>query len=305
MEESDQLFAYTESPAIQVNDPVEKYTKMALNGKHDKVPAKYVAKVQKQLQERKKKAIEDEQFMLAQKLEDTYKLLDDRHQLRSYSKMKQSKFRDLEEKVEKAQEELDEVVQKVNSLAEQYNKEREESIVAFDNEKAQELQKYTDDLLQNIPASYQKFSWEYLQLRKQEEFLVSSKRYVEAHELKISADKMEAQERKNQQEIWKKHVMTLQQSLIQKQQQQRDCLLQSWEEKWMFLEPNAKQEVDKAQQKLKVAEANLSVAKTGSSTLPPLKGQNSISKGREFRVRQLNYARQNFPRPGKQVRSTV
>lgn len=295
----------TETSDVKDDDPVEKYTKIALKGNPVKVPIKFAKQVQNRLETLKAQAIEQEDYMLAQKIEDACKEIGQKKQIQSYSNRQKSRIQELELKVIQAKQDLDDKTQKIQEITDKYNKEKKESLEKFEADKQKELDDYTNKMLQNIPSSYQKNSWEYLQLRKQEEFLVSSKRYVEANDIKKEADKLEAEERARQEELWKQHVMTLRQAYAQKIENQRKCLIQSWEQKWNLLQPSAQMEIKKAIKAVKVAEANLSVAQS-DTTLPPLHTSSPL-KPNEFRIRQTNYANMNTHKlnnPRKSVRSS-
>ena len=121
-----------------------------------------------------------------------------------------------------------------------------------------DLYQFDEDHNIEVPPKFRKFSPEYLNMRKREKFMVSSKRYVEANTLKKEADKIEKKEREIQQKNWGDYVNQQRQLLIKKQQEQRRCFIEKWDREWAALVPSADAEVTKCENVVKNIEANIS-----------------------------------------------
>lgn len=243
----------------QKRDPTVEYSHKVFEGLPvSKIPLQYQNKVLNYLKNQKNEAIKVEDFLSAQKFEDKINEIKQMQVEEAYESRQTGKYEDLVQRLSEAQTELDDQRENLNQLLQSFQNEREEAIAKLDEQLEYEIYQFDEEHNIEIPPKFRKFSPEYLNLRKREKFMVSSKRYVEANNLKKEADIMEKKEQKIQQKNWGDYVNQQRLLLIKKQQEQRRCFIEKWDREWAALVPSAEAEVTRCENVVKNIEANIS-----------------------------------------------
>ena len=242
----------------QKRDPVVDYShKVFEDLPVNEIPYQYQKKVLNYLINQKSEAIKAEDFLSAQKFEDKINEIKLMQVEDAYESRQNDKYEDLIQRLSDAQSALEEQRENLNQILQSFQDEREEAIMKLDEKLDNDLYQFDEDHNIEVPPKFRKFSPEYLNIRKREKFMVSSKRYVEANNLKKEADAMEKKERAIQEKNWENYVNQQRQLLIKKQQEQRRCFIEKWDREWTALVPSAEAEVTRCENVVKNIEANL------------------------------------------------
>ena len=216
-----------------MSSPEEQFAEALLFGwPMNQVPRELARKVKACLVAKKNQAIKDRDYRRVQLIENTINGLD-----KTGAQMKQIERSNmhakmLNEKLEKAKDDLRQAIAKHERIADRFNEERNNAMLQQEQEHEAELYKFDEEHNIEPPAKFRKFSREYWQLKTQEEFLISSKRYVEANALRAEANKLEKEERRKQKENWELYVQQQREKLIQKHDAARKYLLEKWQKEW-------------------------------------------------------------------------
>lgn len=247
------------------------------------------------------------EYMQAQKVEDICTLLLQQKAEVGYNSVKGTRFENLNSRVKLAQRDLEEAKRNVEDLRKNFELERDNAVSILEAEHDTELEKWEQENCTEMPQSFKKFSKEYLNLRRQEEHLVQSKRFADASKLREAADALEQQELKIHEEKWIKSVTQQRDTLIQRQNQQKAVLIKKFEKKWAVIYPPAIKEVDRAEKALKAAEAKLSEAQLLSPgkgrVRPPMRtGQRMTNRNVSMRI--IDYT-SRLSKPKRQERRSA
>lgn len=243
----------------QKHDPVIEYSHKVFEGLQvNEIPYQYQRKVLNYLTNQKNEAIKAEDFLSAQKFEDKINEIKLMQVEEAYESRQNGKYEDLVQRLSEAQNILEDQRENLNQVLQSFQDEREEAILKLDEQLESELFQFDEEHNVDPPPKFRKFSPEYLNMRKREKFMVSSKRYVEANALKKEADILEKKERQIQQKNWGDYVNQQRQLLLKKQQEQRRCFIEKWDREWAALVPSAECEVTKCENVVKNIEANIS-----------------------------------------------
>lgn len=242
-------------------------------------------------------------YLQAQKIEDLCTALLQQNTKKGYIRIQNSKKNVLQNKLRMAKEELERAKEYRAEITNKYNIDRENAFKELEKLQDEELNKFDEEVYPNIPINFQKFSKEYLQLKKQEDFLVQSKRFVEANEIKMEADRIYSIEQEQQQERWKKHFESLREAFISKLDQQKLCLEQKWDGKWAEMLPPLVEEEARCIKAVKAAEAKIQEAeicqpKRGKSVnrhLPPMKIGPTDTNNTRMRIQNYTLNQKNRP----------
>lgn len=243
------------------NNPIVEYAHKIFEGfPVNDIPARYQQRVSNYLKSQKKEAIKEEDFLSAQKFEDKINEISLMQTEDSFEMAEIDKYEVLIQRLTNAQYELEDQRSKTNQLLEIFQIERENAIREFDEQQNQELILFDEQHSGEIPPKFRKFSPEYLNLRKREKFMVSSKRYVDAENLKTEADARELIERETQRKNYQEYTKNQRNNLMKKQNEQRLCFIEKWDSEWAALLPSADNEVQKYENAVRAIEAKISIA---------------------------------------------
>ena len=213
--------------------PEEQFAQAVLNGwPLDQVPIKMNRKVRSSLAKMKTNAIESRDYRRVQLIETAIRDLEDKGTEMKYHNAEYSNIMKLKEKLETAKREMQEALERGKGMTMRFNEESEKSLQEQEDEHAQELSQFEKEYDMEPPAKFRKFSREYWRLKNQAEMMVSSKRYVEANDLRREVDKMEQIEKKRQMDNWMAYVAQQREKLLQRQEVSKKYLLEKWQKDW-------------------------------------------------------------------------
>ncbi|OHT14235.1 hypothetical protein TRFO_15541 [Tritrichomonas foetus] len=242
----------------QRNDPVIEYAhQIFIDLPVSGIPYNYQKRVLNFLKDQKNQAIKAGDYLSAQKFDDKINEMNLMRTEDTYITSKNGKLEELQQRLVAAQQELEQQREDKNRILDLFQEEREEEITKMYIQLDNELAIFDEEHNTEVPPKFRKFSPEYLNLRKREKFMVSSKRYVEADKLKKEADAREIVERNNQQTNWENYVKKQREILIKKQDEQRRCFIEKWDREWAALLPSAENEVAKYENAVKAIESRI------------------------------------------------
>jgi hypothetical protein len=227
------------------------------------------------LQGRKDDAFTAGQFCDVQRIHDKINALKLAYARGTFSGMLQDRCLELRARLDAARGELARQRDARSQRIDAFDGERARDLAHFEEEAGNALSEF--DAMHDCapPAPFRKWSHAYLNLRKKEEYLVSSKRYVEAEKLKQEADQRETVERENQQSAWTTYVNKQRFLLMTKQAAERRALDQKWSRHRQRLVSGADAEVSQLeslirnlQSKIAEIEGDQTVTLEGASTRP-------------------------------------
>ena len=264
--------------------PEEQFAEALLFGwPMDQVPRELARKVKACLVAKKNAAIADRDYRRVQVIENTINGLDKTGAYMKMMEQSNMQARMLNEKLQKAKDDLRDAITRHERIAERFNEEREAAMQQQLKEHEMELLQFDEEHNTEPPAKFRKFSREYWQLRTQEEFMVSSKRYVEANALRSEANKREKEEKKKQMENWTSFVQQQREKLIQKHDSARKVLLEKWEKEWDGMLVSFKKDEQQHRRTVAAIESTMKQNEQGEQVgLPKLKSgtQSTIASSR-------------------------
>ncbi|OHS97470.1 hypothetical protein TRFO_36334 [Tritrichomonas foetus] len=296
------------SKSISFSPEIEDCAQRLLNGlSPDQIPPQNINPLISYLQQYKQQYLSAKDYLTAQSIEDICVKLSEISTNSNFGDIRQNHQHQLEQRLNLARQEYQKTKQERIDAQSKFEKDREESLNRLFQEQDKELEKFDKEILEKIPAKFTKFSTEYLNLRKQEECMVQAKRYAEANEFKIEADKLEEIEMAKNRQKWSKQVKKLRDTLIAKQNQQKEALEDKWETKWAETIPKIIDEENRCLKTVKVIEAKINERAFSFTTddrmmnkrnvkdkLPPLKV--GVKSSTASRMRTLTYVQQTFQR---------
>lgn len=322
MSEEEETFSNEDSPPKkqQKRSPVDEYTENVIDGwPVTDVPPRYYKQVVKKLQEKKAACIKDGDYLQAQFFEDKSNEILEISTEACYGDDRNTKLEKLQQRLALAQQELEYEIQKSNRILDGFEREKEKAMNQLIENHNEQLLAFDEKNQPPMPPKFQKYSPEYLNLRKREQFMVSSKRYAEASSLKAEADQMKIVEDKQNEQKWQAYVAQQRKQLVDTMKQQMVCSQNKWAREKNALKISADKQITNCQNLVtalenKVNEAESECQATAAATvvttrcatqmstsrgttsrndkLPPLSSiQTEQLKSRMPRMRASNYAR--------------
>ena len=181
--------------------------------------------------EKKKECLDREDFRKAQVYEDILQYLF-RHKFKCSSDNKKvDQYEHIKELYRNAQETLRKEIQKRDEELEEWKKEYQRDQQNFEEQFKQKVEEYDNSIPKELPPSYVKRSQKYLNMRRVEKSLISSKRYTEAAEIKANADELDKIEAQENQKRFDEKVQIGRNKLFVERDRQKECLEEKAERK--------------------------------------------------------------------------
>ena len=165
------------------------------------------------------------EYKEAQRVENINKDLIALQAERNVEEQKQNKRQQIVDQLEIAKQQYQKESEELKLALEEHDERSQTALEALDAEIEEQLMEYDNITQGPLPSQYIKYSSALLNLRETEKFLVKSRRFEEAANIKEEADQKERQE-----------LIDLQQKFIAKRMQQRQTLIESFNTKKRCLE---------------------------------------------------------------------
>jgi hypothetical protein len=259
------------------------------------VPVYLVADTITQIELRKAKMIASGDYLTAQRHQERIDELKFLNTESTYDGIHQDRCHEIHTRLMTAQRQLADRAAAADRVLQKFTQQRQADLDGFDERARQELATFDETHPPAaLPAKFRKYSYEYLNLRMRERYMVSSKRYMEAEALKAEADALEIVEIERQRRNWDDYVTKKRQLLIAQKAEQRRILEEKWDRDWRALRPSATADVARRENVVRALESKLvevegehNVAFDGAATRGPSRAVTS---------RSLPVARPQLPR---------
>lgn len=209
------------------------------------------------LQRHKEPLVREHRYLEAQHIEDLCERIQKRITKSQFKQMINDKNQTLNQRLKQAQKEHQDSILRRQQIERDFEDAKQKSLDELDREHDYQLAKFDQEVYPNMPQGFKKNSPEYLQLKKQEEYMVNCKRYSEANEFKEKAEQLGEIEAQENEKRWINHVIQLREALIARQQIQRQGLEEKWERKWVESIPKAIDEEVKCSKAVKAIQSRL------------------------------------------------
>lgn len=259
-----------------------------------------------ELKKMHEKSIQDGDYLLAEKIVNATRRVLSLLNENRYDEITIMKAAELQDKLyvkrndcERLQEEWD---QKISEVI----RKRDQDIKRMERQHSRELRQFDQQFDSEPPPARRKYSPAYLQLRAQEAYMVSSKRYLDATKVREEANAMQKKETDEHRKSWLHELQLKRQELLKKQEdalyvrrQNCDLLVAKMKrqaEKEILQQEKAVSHIEHhcemANSMLRVPLTNTrSIATTrslrGKKRLPPLSGDIGVTDPHVFRQRAM------------------
>ncbi|OHT07638.1 hypothetical protein TRFO_24134 [Tritrichomonas foetus] len=167
---------------------------LALNDQYDQIDPELYDPLAKELRKQQKKAIDQQNFAKAGAFDEAARRLLVLDNEIKYNQITTSRAQAYNQRVQTMRTDLSDLKYYFKTKLDEAKQKRDSDIAAYRKAVEEELAVFDQQFKEDPPTQYQKYSANYLNIRVQEKFLMKSKRFQEANELKAEADKIQAQE---------------------------------------------------------------------------------------------------------------
>jgi hypothetical protein len=176
-------------------------------------------------------------YEIAQRIDDICAELLLLHNEKAYCGYKGGEICFLREKLRKAKGMLRNCLREREECRRFFEEERAAALEALRQQHEDEIRQHDEEHSQPPPQKYHHVSAAVLQIREQERFLMQSKQYLQAKELREEGDALEKYDLELQRLRWETDAKNARDALLQRQKQQIICLTEKYERKWMSMVP--------------------------------------------------------------------
>ncbi|OHS92811.1 hypothetical protein TRFO_40871 [Tritrichomonas foetus] len=191
------------------------------------------------LRKHKQEVLKKPDYFLAQRIDDVCSELMLLSSQTSYCEYRGEEIAAAEEKLEQAKNQLQLILDEREKVNQLFNNQKAKNIEKLEQQQQEELEQLEQKYNSGIPPKFKKVSNEVLNIRKQEEFLRNSKRYMEAQQLKEEADALEAFELARQEVKYHNEKIEAKEKLMAQHQTQMKCLLEKMNRQYNAMMPNS------------------------------------------------------------------
>lgn len=169
-------------------------------------------------------------YMHAQEVEDKINDLMLRREKQKYEDSQLETYQELTRRLERARSDLQAAEEACRIYTEDVNRRCAEEREELAQMQRDELRELESQFAGDPPYKFVRWSPGYLNLRRKEKFLVKSRRYVEAHDMKLQADKVEREDVRASRGAWKAYGTQQKELLLRQHQVKMEYLLERYEQ---------------------------------------------------------------------------
>ena len=237
---------------------------------------------------KKSECLDNGKYVEAQEFEDYCNEVRHLLVLSQFNEERKKKYEEILIKIEESKKELINSKIRQENLLKQLENIYKTELDFFEENQKKEL---IDFEMKTKPSpKFLKYSPEYIELRRKENFLVSSKRFIEAIPIKEEADKLQIFENEKNSKNWEIHFNKLKNQFLLKQKQQKDCFETNWQRKNQSVIVSAEKEVEKNELTIKSLEIKLKDFNNQKKNI----NEKINSNSNLTRIRMKNYKNKNI-----------
>ena len=204
-------------------------------------------------------------YMHAQEVEDKINVLMLGHQKEKYENGQLDTYQELQKRLERAREDLKVAEENRRIYVEDVDRRQAEEEVELAEMQRDELRQLEEQYSGEPPPKFVRWSPGYLNMRRKEKFLVKAKRYVEAHDMKCQADKLEKEETQASIGSWKAYGMQQRELLVRQHQVKMEYLIERYEQEKVSQLLTLDTEIERFRNTVKLLEAKIRNVETYNS----------------------------------------
>ena len=189
------------------------------------------------LKMKKSDFVNEGDYISAQEMDDICNIISQNATVANYNSLKGREFKMLQKKLIRAQERLAQAKELKERVISKLTNDNEVALKEFDMQQKHELIEYEKELANKPLVGIHRHSNEYFYLKKKEESMAASKRYLEAAQVRDLAEDLEREEAEKNEADRKFRTHKLKQEFILKQMNQRKSLEEKLKRKWFGLIP--------------------------------------------------------------------
>ena len=244
-----------------------------------------------EMKKKRKELIDDQEFQEADVYGDRIRTLINMSESSEAYKFSRSRCKDLEEKVQEAEDSLNDMRVRWERVLENFNQEREENLQSLRDEQQKEYEELQEKLETTYPKTLPKYTASHLELRRKEETLVLAKQYEEAQAIKNELETFEGGAELNQlEEQWRQSNQLQLNTLAKKHQSNYDIRVDNFQREEQAIRKAMKNELAAQEHKLETLKIMLRKAEMSADpTIPTRSSLPSIKTIRQVEPHELAF----------------
>lgn len=281
------------------------YANIAMSGQSLKqIPEDYIEGTLDQLEILKKQFISSGNYFKAQDVEDAINRIKSYDKKNKFSSFKRAKCREITKNMRDNYNVLDDIHNRNLNVLNLLSEQEAEAIKELQERQKEEINTFNENA-KTIPPKFLHYSNDYLKLATKENFLLKSKRYFEAGEIKEIRLKQKEVEERNMKIEWEKSCQTSRRLMKKKHQAQLDALKENFTRKRNELEISAYCEEKTLKRKINANFTQFDIQATDDTNESPLRKKpppipppsvatRPVTNQRMYRIRSINYKLQRL-----------
>lgn len=214
---------------------------------YESVTAANFAQIILELRSIQHKAMNEYDYERAEAAENAIKKTEKVKTLKTMESINTAETEDMCSQLEATRSDLEYLREHWNALLKSACERRDEELAQLREEQMDELQAF-DEMVDSgeLPIQYRKMSPEYLQMRRRQKAMVSSKRYIEAKEMKQMADALEEKELQSNYERYRTKMDAERREMVKKHEEKYDIKSSIWKRNIYSIQKQADYEIGHA-----------------------------------------------------------
>ena len=229
-------------------DPIGSIAERAMNNDFDLVTQQNAPRVIARLKQIQKEATEKYDYETADLAETALNRTVRVKTQRAAEEINSVETEEMADKLEATRSDLEYLREHWRAILQAACEQRDDEIAKLQTEHENELEEFDANVEEGeLPLQFRKMSPEFLQLKRKQQALISSKRYLDAKEIKRQADELEQKEMKKNYERFREKSEVDRRELVKRQQEKMEAKQVSWERKIREIQKQARYEIGHAQ----------------------------------------------------------
>ena len=232
-----------------------------------------------EMRKKRKELIDEQDFQEADVYSDRIRTLINMSESSEAYKFSRSRCKELEEKVQEAEDSLNDMKVRWDRVLHNFYQERDENLQALKDEQQKEYEEFEEKLQTTYPKTLPKYTSSHLELKRKEETYALAKQYEEAQAIKNELEEFEGGDELNQlEEQWRQSNQLQLNTLAKKHQSNYEIRVDNFQREEQAILKAMKSETAAAQHKLdtlkimlRKAEMNADPTQPMRSSLPSIK----------------------------------
>ena len=231
----------------EISDGVD----LALSGCFDQIDEKMFKPLTAELRKLHKVALKRDDLNLATLYDKAARKIISIGNNNKYGELANAKVQEYDEKVQIMKKELKILEDNWYSKIREAKMACDEEVRNLNKEAQLRMAQFEEQLNNELPSQYKKYSSAYLNLRKKEQALMSMKNYVEANDIKNYADSIQVKEDKEFRERYESEIEMKKKDCLKKIQDKINVRVENMELQLFQMQRESEREIEQAQRALK------------------------------------------------------